>query len=142
LLPDDDPEIVASSINVSVLLTVPPEIVKPVAWDVGIKPLILVAVATPNTGVVNVGLSANTAEPLPVSFDKVVASCAEVTLPAAVPYNVPVVGKVTVVAPVVFKVKAFAPVVLNAPAVVNAPAVLTLPPRLIVFAPLLIPVPP
>jgi hypothetical protein len=50
--------------------------------------------------------------------------------------RVPFVGKVTFVAPVVVRVSAFTP------EVVNAPAVETFPPRVIVFAPLLTPVPP
>ena len=50
--------------------------------------------------------------------------------------SVPVVGKVTFVSPVLVKV------VLKVPAVVNALAVLIFPPKLIVFVPLLTPVPP
>lgn len=50
--------------------------------------------------------------------------------------KVPVVGRVTVVVPVVVMV------VANAPDVVNAPAVEIFPPKVIVFDPLLTPVPP
>ena len=136
LLPNDDPEIVASPITVRVLLMVPPEIVKPVACDVGINPLILVAVATPSIGVVKVGVLAKTADPVPVSSVSVVANCNEVTLPACVPYNVPLVGKVTLVAAVEVSV------VENAPTVVKSPAVFILPPSVIVLPVLATPVPP
>lgn len=40
--------------------------------------LMLVAVATPSTGVTSVGVLANTAEPVPVSLESTPASCAEV----------------------------------------------------------------
>ena len=72
--------------------------------------LILVAVATPKTGVVNV-LFVN------------------VSIPAKVA-NVPVVGRVTLVAAVVVKV------------VANAPEVVKLPPSVMVLPELLTPVPP
>ena len=58
-----------------------------------------------------------------------------VSIPAKVA-KVPVAGKVTLVAPVAVNVNAYAP------AVVNEPAVEILPPRVIVFEPLLTPVPP
>ncbi len=80
------------------------------------RSLIRDAVAVPSTGVTNVGDVANTACPDPVSSEITPANCAEVVAPNApkllvVVANVPVVGKVRVVAPVVVSV------VENAPAV-------------------------
>jgi hypothetical protein len=67
--------------------------------------LMLVAVATPRTGVTSVGVFANTKAPVPVSSlifpassDEVHAAKSEIF--AAVDANVPDVGRVTLVAPV------------------------------------------
>ena len=74
------PLIVASPETVNVFEGVPPAMVNPVAVAVGVNPLILVAVATPNVGVTKVGL-------VNVLFVKV-------SVPAKVA-KVPVVGSVT-----------------------------------------------
>jgi hypothetical protein len=50
-----------------------------------VKPLIEVAVATPNDGVTNVGELANTKAPFPVSSPKAEASPAEVVIAESVP---------------------------------------------------------
>jgi hypothetical protein len=66
-VPDMVPEMSASPDTVSVLgVTVPPVIVKLAACAAGVKPFTLVAVATPNTGVMSVGVLAKTNEPVPV----------------------------------------------------------------------------
>ena len=101
-----------------------------------VKPLMLVAVATPKMGVTNVGLVANTAAPLPVSSEREVASWLEVIEPEAVPYRVPDVGRVTFVLPVWVKVRG------KLPEVVKLLAVVMLPPSVMVLAPLSMPVPP
>ena len=82
-----------------------------------VRPFRLVAEAAPRVGVVSTGLVARTIEPEPV-----------VAFPSAV--RVPVVGIVTDVVPVVVTVSG------------NAPTVVTLPAMVIVFVPLLTPVPP
>ena len=74
------PETEASApVTVNVLLVVPPAIVNPSASSVRAKLLMLVAVAAPISGVVSVGLVANTAKPVPVSSLKAAANPAEFT---------------------------------------------------------------
>ena len=80
------PEIVALPVTVNVAGVVPPASVNPVDCEVGVKPLIVVTLATPSVGVVNDGEVAKTMLPLPT-----------VAFPSAV--TVPVVGKVKVVLP-------------------------------------------
>ena len=97
------------------------------------RPVKLVAtpeVGVPKRGVTKVGEVAKTAAPLPVSSDKEVARADELMEPVAVPYKVPLVGRVTVVVPVWVKVKA------------KLPEVVRLLARVIVLDPLLTPVPP
>jgi hypothetical protein len=85
-----------------------------------------VPVATPITGVINVGVLAYTATPVPVSSVNVVDNSPEVTLATFVPYNVPLVGMVTLVADVVVRVRSFAGVVVKfPPTVINLPVFAT-----------------
>jgi hypothetical protein len=79
-----------------------------------------VALATPKIGVTKVGEVENTDEPVPVSSDKTVASCADVVAANAlksldVVVSVPDVGKVTVPLPATaFAFKVVVPLVLPA----------------------------
>jgi hypothetical protein len=88
------------------------------------------ALGVPRFGVTKVGLVANTASPVPVSSEIDSNNSAEVIELDLVPYNVPVVGRVTDVAAVDVKV------------VGNAPAVVKLPPKVTVLPVLATPVPP
>ena len=88
------------------------------------------ALGVPRFGVTKVGLFANTASPVPVSSEIDSNNSAEVIELDLVPYNVPLVGKVTDVAAVDVNV------------VGNAPAVVKLPPKVIVFPVFATPVPP
>ena len=64
-------------------------------FEVGIAVLlIVVAVAAPKTGVTKVGDVANTATPVPVSFDKAVAKSADVNEPKDVAFPVDVTAPV------------------------------------------------
>ena len=100
---EDGNVIVVESVpaNINVLLTVnvlPSKIVnvEPVAGAVNVTLLMVVAEATPRTGVTKVGVLLKTATPVPVSSDKTPANWAEVV--AANWLRFPVVAKVLVVA--------------------------------------------
>ena len=61
------------------MVTVPVSDVVTKVFDVGIVvPLMLVAVATPRTGVIKVGVFANTRDPEPVSSETIPANSADV----------------------------------------------------------------
>lgn len=77
-----------------------------------------------------VGFVANTVPPVPVGSVNDVRNEVEVNDPEAVPYKVPDVGRVTLVAPALVRIIAFAPEVVK------------LPPIVMVLAPLFTPVPP
>ena len=72
---------------------------------------------------------------LKVLLDPLIVLFVSVSEPASVA-KVPLVGSVTLVEPVVVRVREFAP------EVVKAPAVLIFPPSVVVYEPLLTPVPP